>query len=202
MEKLSSSKLRANGYTAFEIEIANYIRFNDLQAGAEFNGVPGHKRYGASSQRVRVLQNDADTLQFARSIGDGEKMLNVVNTLEARGYRVNLYAADVCHPQINYSKYDKTKALALFVKIKDSGKHLNISKVAYPLANPAFLRYHVFKWYDTMLEDLTNTGSTSCNAYIPDILRKTFPNGCFWESFYTVRNKTEKEIIENILNKK
>lgn len=77
MEKLSSSKLRTNGYTAFEIEIANYIRVNDLQAGSEFNGVPGHKRYGSSSQRVRVLQNDTDTLQFARSVGDGEKVLTI-----------------------------------------------------------------------------------------------------------------------------
>ena len=72
MEKLSSSKLRTNGYTAFEIEIANYIRLNDLQAGSEFNGVPGHKRYGSSSQRVRVLQNDTDTLKFSRCVGDGE----------------------------------------------------------------------------------------------------------------------------------
>lgn len=77
MEKLSSSKLRTNGYTAFEIEIANYIRVNDLQAGSEFNGVPGHKRYGSSSQRVRVLQNDTDTLQFTRSVGDGEKVLTI-----------------------------------------------------------------------------------------------------------------------------
>lgn len=77
MKKLSSSKLRTNGYTAFEIEIANYIRVNDLQAGSEFNGVPGHKRYGSSSQRVRVLQNDTDTLQFARSVGDGEKVLTI-----------------------------------------------------------------------------------------------------------------------------
>lgn len=77
MKKLSSSKLRTNGYTAFEIEIANYIRVNDLQEGSEFNGVPGHKRYGSSSQRVRVLQNDSETLQFARSVGDGEKVLTI-----------------------------------------------------------------------------------------------------------------------------
>lgn len=79
MEKLSSSKLRANGYTAFEIEIANYIRVNDLQAGAEFNGVPGHKRYDSSRQRVRVLQNDMDTLQFARSVGDGEEKVLTID---------------------------------------------------------------------------------------------------------------------------
>lgn len=79
MEKLSSSKLRANGYTAFEIEIANYIRVNDLQAGAEFNGVPGHKRYGSSKQRVRVLQNDKETLQFARSAGDDEEKVLTID---------------------------------------------------------------------------------------------------------------------------
>lgn len=77
MKKLSSSKLRTNGYTAFEVEIANYIRANDLQEGSEFNGVPGHKRYGSSSQRVRVLQNDPETLQFSRSVGDGEKVLTI-----------------------------------------------------------------------------------------------------------------------------
>lgn len=79
MQKLSSSKLRANGYTAFEIEIANYIRVNDLQAGSEFNGVPGHKRYGSSSQRIRILQNDTDTLQFSRSIGDGEEKVLTID---------------------------------------------------------------------------------------------------------------------------
>lgn len=79
MQKLSSTKLRTNGYTAFEIEIANYIRVNDLQAGSEFNGVPGHKRYGSSNQRVRVLQNDTDTLQFARSVGDGEEKVLTID---------------------------------------------------------------------------------------------------------------------------
>lgn len=79
MEKLSSSELRANGYTAFEIEIANYIRVNGLQAGSEFNGVPGHKRYGSSSQRIRVLQNDTDTLQFARSVRDGEEKVLTID---------------------------------------------------------------------------------------------------------------------------
>lgn len=79
MQKLSSTKLRTNGYTAFEIEIANYIRVNDLQAGSEFNGVPGHKRYGSSNQRVSVLQNDMDTLQFARSVGDGEEKVLTID---------------------------------------------------------------------------------------------------------------------------
>lgn len=127
----------------------------------------------------------------------GEKMLNIVNTLEARGYRVNLYAADVSHPTINHIKNDKSKVVTVLVKIKDAGKHLNISKIAYPLANPAFFRYHIFKWYDTVVKDVTNAFDAS-NDEITKALHKFFPKKCAWESFYTVRNKTEKEILENI----
>jgi hypothetical protein len=130
----------------------------------------------------------------------GEKMLNIVNTLEARGYRVNLYAADVSHPTINHKKNDTGKVVTVLVKIKDAGKHLNISKIAYPLANPAFFRYHIFKWYDTVIKDATNAFDAS-NDEITKALHKVFPvspKNCAWESFYTVRNKTEKEILENI----
>ncbi len=66
MERFSTTKLREQGVTAFEAEIANYIRVNELQEGAEFNGVPGHKRYGTSSQRVTVNRNDNECLQFTR----------------------------------------------------------------------------------------------------------------------------------------
>lgn len=127
----------------------------------------------------------------------GEKMLNIVNTLEARGYRVNLYAADVSHPTINHKTNDTGKVVTVLVKIKDAGKHLNISKIAYPIANPAFFRYHVFKWYDTVIKDATNAFNVS-NDEITKALSKFFPKNCAWESFYTVRNKTEKEILENI----
>ncbi len=67
MERFSTTKLREQGITAFEAEIANYIRVNELQEGAEFNGVPGHKRYGASSQRTTVNRKDNECLQFTRN---------------------------------------------------------------------------------------------------------------------------------------
>lgn len=128
----------------------------------------------------------------------GEKMLNIVNTLEARGYRVNLYVANVSHPAINHKKKPTAgKVVTILVKIKDAGKHLNISKIAYPLANPAFFRYHIFKLYDTVIKDATNAFNVS-NDEITKALYKFFPKNCAWESFYTVRNKTEKEILENI----
>jgi hypothetical protein len=341
MEKLSSSKLRTNGYTAFEIEIANYIRVNDLQAGSEFNGVPGHKRYGSSSQRVRVLQNDTDTLQFARSVGDGEneKVLTIdVNNIgttttttqatttpptdapaatataatgggdaianalaplfeaqrqagraeaavEIERLKAELQAAkqqgtgttisvtvngqtttttteDVLDPQFEFilnlvtsgenvylygpagsgknticaqvakalnlefyyqntlvTKFDisgyknaqgefeetaaykamKNGGLLMLDELDNSQAEAIIALNA-ALANPAFFRYHIFKWYDTVIKDATNAFNVS-NDEITKALHKVFPvspKNCAWESFYTVRNKTEKEILENI----
>lgn len=87
MQKLSSSKLREAGLTAYEIEVANYIRANELQAGSSFYGVPGHKRYGTSKQKNTVVTNDEETLQFSRELGDGQQKdvtINVNDNLSTR----------------------------------------------------------------------------------------------------------------------
>lgn len=73
----------------------------------------------------------------------GVKLLNVVYSLEAKGYRLNIYKSII-------SKFENSKNTGvLVVKIKDSGKPLNLTKVAYPLANPSFLRRHAFHWMET-----------------------------------------------------
>lgn len=40
MEKISISKLRSNGFTAFEAEVINYALVNNLEVGTTFVGVP------------------------------------------------------------------------------------------------------------------------------------------------------------------
>lgn len=67
MCKLNQSKLRAAGYTAFEMCVANYIVDNDLWPGATFQGIPGHKRYGKSPEKIEVNENSSETLQFTRN---------------------------------------------------------------------------------------------------------------------------------------
>ena len=76
-------------------------------------------------------------------ISFNQKLLNVVYTLEKRGYRLNLYVGVV-------AEFSKSKNIgALFIKVKDSGKLLNVTNVAYPLCNASFLRRHFFKWVET-----------------------------------------------------
>ena len=76
-------------------------------------------------------------------IAFNQKLLNVVYTLEKRGYRLNLYVGVV-------AEFSKSKNIgACFIKVKDSGKLLNVTNVAYPLCNASFLRRHFFKWVET-----------------------------------------------------
>ena len=98
-------------------------------------------------------------------IAFNQKLLNVVYTLEKRGYRLNLYVGVV-------AEFSKSKNIgACFIKVKDSGKLMNVTNVAYPLCNASFLRRHFFKWVET-------NGKTFSRSY-----------GCIAQ-----RNESEKAI--------
>ena len=76
-------------------------------------------------------------------ISFNQKLLNVVYTLEKRGYRLNLYVGATLY-------FECTNNVgACFIKVKDSGKLMNVTNVAYPLCNASFLRRHFFKWVET-----------------------------------------------------
>ena len=121
---------------------------------------------------------------------EGAKLLRVIATLEGKGYRINLHIA-------NYAKaVNKTNdILTLFVKIKDSGKPLNLAKVAYFIAHPAFFRYHLWKWFDTQTNAI-NYGNNSENFDEPCTkLNKKAK----WVSFKTLSEQKEEQILESIL---
>lgn len=127
----------------------------------------------------------------------GAKLLNVINTLEARGYRINLFAARCATPAIN-GKIQKNSLLNLAIKIKDSGKHLNITKIAYPIAHPSFFRRHCFKWADTVCKNLADTYSSRD----PKILKAAADKickGAKFVYFYTLSEQSEEDILKYIL---
>lgn len=121
---------------------------------------------------------------------EGAKLLRVIATLEGKGYRINLYIA-------NHAKaVNKTNdIMTLFVKVKDSGKPLNLAKVAYPIAHPAFFRYHLWKWFDTQTNAI-NYGNNSENFDKPC---KKFNKNAKWVSFKTLSEQKEEQILESIL---
>ena len=127
----------------------------------------------------------------------GAKLLNIINTLEAQGYRTNVFAARCIVPIIN-EKVQNKSLLNLAIKIKDSGKHLNITKIAYPIAHPSFFRRHCFKWADTVCKNVTDTYSSTD----PKILKAAADKickGAKFVNFYTLSKQSEEDILRYVL---
>lgn len=84
MKKLSVSSLRKVGFTAFEAEILYYVAANDIQAGTLFNGVPGHNRYGNSTQRLQVNANEEELISVTWINKEKELTINPYDYLSTR----------------------------------------------------------------------------------------------------------------------
>ncbi len=137
---------------------------------------------------------DVDKKELAAA---GAKLLNIINTLEAQGYRTNIFAARCIVPIINGKKQNKSR-LNLAIKIKDSGKHLNITKIAYPIAHPSFFRRHCFKWADTVCKNLTSTYSESSLSVLKAAADKIC-KGAKFVNFYILSKQSEEDILRYIL---
>lgn len=83
-------------------------------------------------------------------IDEGVRCLELVKSLENQGYRVNIFAL---FSSLGESQKRTRKILNLeTIKIKNSSERLNISKMAFLLAHPSFLRRISFK-YTEISED-------------------------------------------------
>lgn len=86
-------------------------------------------------------------------VEESVKALQVVQQLEASGYRVNL--------NIVWCISAGGDTMALKVRIKDAKDKLNISKVAFPLVHPSMLRRICFRF----LEVFPNVNRAFCGGY-------------------------------------
>jgi len=73
----------------------------------------------------------------------GKLLLSAVLGLEKQGYRLNIYAMQSYWDSRNYSDHALD---ILCVKIKSSDCPLDIKRMSFPLAHPAFFRVVGFEW--------------------------------------------------------
>lgn len=79
----------------------------------------------------------------------GAKYLSVIDILEKKGYRCNLYAGVT-------TEYSNNRYY-LMVRVKTDREPLNIKKICFTIANPSFLRRIYFRWCEVFdfKEDIT-----------------------------------------------
>lgn len=153
-----------------------------------------HQTPKKNSKVITLVINCAASWQTLKEeiISFGTNVVSLIQLLEAKGYRLNLYASSICYFEVS----GKNKGL-LLVKIKDAGKPLNVTNITYPLVNPSFLRRHVFAWVERQ-KNVDNYGyvlteKKECikmvQAYIERALILTEWNDC---------NKTIDELLKEL----
>lgn len=78
-------------------------------------------------------------------VNSGVTVLSAINSLELRGYRVNLKVA------FFNGEANNQKATAI-VSVKDYREHLDLQKLCFPLCHPSMLRRFGFRWLETAPE--------------------------------------------------
>lgn len=84
-----------------------------------------------------VVNYDTEANDMAKA---GANLLAAINTIEANGVRVNLWAAEVAK-----CSGRRDESIVTIVRIKTDCQPLNLAQIAYPIANPSFLRRHYFR---------------------------------------------------------
>lgn len=84
------------------------------------------------------------------------------------------------------------------IKIKDSGKHLNITKIAYPIAHPSFFRRHCGLWVNTVCKDATNSYTVKDTKELT-VAANRICKGAKFINFYALSEESEKDILKRFL---
>ena len=135
----------------------------------------------------------------------GAAVLSAVRAIEKRGVRVNMYAG-ICA-----KNHNNAERVAVFVKVKDSTHALDVTRAAYPLVNPSFLRRHYFRFIETC-KQITQTAWNASYGYsvstrddreeFENVLNgaRFLPTGAHLFTYYDVAGKTPDEIVQIIEN--
>ena len=119
-------------------------------------------------------------------IDEAIKAVKLINTIEANGVRCNLYVSSLAEAG--------NTAVGFRVKIKSASERMNISKLAFPLANPSMLRRFSFR-YREVAPETTDAFKHGYGASIqPDWLFSTK------KGEYYIPTMVEESEMDAILN--
>lgn len=125
-------KRAVNDIVGFQVNVPRYLQ-----------GIPTNminKRSVKQKQKIITLVKSVAYAAFVSKehiMEDSVKFLQIVQEIEKQGIRVNVYVA--------WSSITGNEQVFYKVKIKGANERLNLSKMAFPLIHPSFLRRICFK---------------------------------------------------------
>lgn len=155
------------------------------------------KKDGLSQRVVNIFLNIrvASGVDASEVVKMGIKYLNVIDLLEKRGYRCNLYSGCA-----NSDWGDNHSCL--MVRVKTDREPLNLKKICFTIANPSMQRRLKFKWMEVndCKKDFTNGyGQIESESYIKKLLKdKLKEDFVIWNYEDDNKAKDEKQIVEGL----
>lgn len=135
-------------------------------------GVPDSmiaKKQVVQKQKViTITKNIGYTAGFSAQdiIDEAITAVKLINTIEARGVRCNLYVSSIAQAFDNV-------AVGFRIKVKGSNERTNMSKLAFPLANPSMLRRFSFRYREVAPETTQSfRGSYGTSVQTPELFTK------------------------------
>lgn len=113
-------------------------------------GIPtsmvNQKMVPAKQKVITITKNIGYTCSFSAEdiIKESINAMKLVKQIEARGMRCNLYVTSIAA--------DSSVAIGYRVKVKNANEKLNISKLAFTMANPSMLRRIAFRYREVAPE--------------------------------------------------
>ena len=156
------------------------------------------KKEGLSQKIVNIFLNVrvASHVDGDEVVKIGIKYLNVIDLLEKKGYRCNLYSGCA------NTEYGNNYHSCLMVRIKTDREPLNLKKICFAIANPAMQRRLKFKWMEVndFSYDFTNGyGQIEDNNYIKKLLKdKLKEDFVIWDYEKDNKAKDIKDIVKDL----
>lgn len=195
------ARLRLNGGgRAPQNTIYNSVQGFALNMGRLMSGHPENmlnirRTMRDSSKVVTIVYNCGCCGSYTAEdkINAGIKALEAVCRLEKAGYRCNLYVGTINDDGHNYH--------SVFVKVKDSGKMLDVARLAYTFVNPSFHRRHMFAWRERAAQYKdSQMGRSVLGSVAENCLRQNEQfSGAIYIDFDSAQEKNFEELIKNRL---
>lgn len=119
------------------------------------------------------------------------RVVSCIMSLERKGYRINLYASNVAN--------NGSSRTGFITKLKDSGQHIDVLKMAFPLLSASWNRRFGFRF-----REMCGWNDMGCSLYGYDLRQWLDDNKVKYDvglSFYDAKSITTVEELEKLFTK-
>lgn len=151
-KEIVECKIKSKGTCVKTISYASFVgsmpHIPNYIAGVPKTMIAKKKVIVKSPKVITILYNPSVTWRMKKEqcIKASVKVVNLINEIESKGVRVNLYIANLGRS----NKRDKRHEIAgQIIRIKAAEEYTNLIKLVYPMVNPSMFRRHFFKFIET-----------------------------------------------------